>query len=240
MTERSKHRVIYREGDPDMPEELSGLLVHILTKHLENSTNPYYTDFLKLLWDRSLTLAPDETIKIQHAKLCQQEVEHAVINANILKGFGVDKVDAPIEQYIFHLPLDSWVELNFMHALADRCGMYIGEVWEDVPYEPLRKVAPKLHKEEIFHANLGMSNLRQVCRTPEGVAEVEEGLKVWWPAALDMFGWSKSKMSAAYVKWGIRSKGNEELRRQYIGDTRPLFEEMGVTLPDDRANRQFL
>ena len=40
--------------------------------------------------------------------------------------------------------------------------------------------------------------------------------------------------------WGIRQAGNEELRRQYITDTRPMLEKIGITVPDDSANRQFL
>jgi ring-1,2-phenylacetyl-CoA epoxidase subunit PaaA len=30
------------------------------------------------------------------------------------------------------------------------------------------------------------------------------------------------------VRWGIRRAGNDELRRQYIADTRPLLEKIGI------------
>ncbi|MGE0737263.1 MAG: Phenylacetic acid catabolic protein [Alphaproteobacteria bacterium] len=240
MIAHKSEPVIYLEGDPGLPKGLRDLLVNILTKHLENTTNPHYIDLLNRLWDRSLRLAPNENIKVQHAKLCQQEVEHGVYNANILSGLGVGPINTPIQQYLLGMSIDTWVDLNFMHALGDRYGMYLGEVWENVPYEPLRRIAGRLHKEEVFHCNLGMSNLKNVCATSDGKAEVQERLAVWWPAALDMFGKSTSKLSAEYVKWGIRSKGNEELRQEYIRDTRPILEEMGLTVPDDRANRRFL
>ena len=42
------------------------------------------------------------------------------------------------------------------------------------------------------------------------------------------------------MRWGIRQAGNEELRNQYITDTRPMLEQLGLVVPDDKANRQFL
>jgi 1,2-phenylacetyl-CoA epoxidase catalytic subunit len=103
----------------------------------------------------------------------------------------------------------------------------------------MRSVAPQLHSEELFHANLGYKNLAKHCKKPEGLAEANELIKKWWPAALDMFGRSTSTASAAYVKWGIQKQGNEELRQQYIADTRPLLAKIGIQVPDDLANRRF-
>lgn len=118
--------------------------------------------------------------------------------------------------------------------------MYIGETWGDVPFEPLRKVAPKLHRDEVGHATLGYRNLKRLCGTLEGLERANDLIHKWWPAALDMFGASGSGHSAKYVHWGIRKKGNEELRSDFIRDTRPMIEEIGIEVPDDRANRRFL
>lgn len=231
---------LYKENDPEMPPELHELMVRMLSHHLENSTNPHYTKLLNHLWERCMTLAPDEQIKVAFARLMMQEVEHGVITAEILHGLGVGPIDAPIKQYLFALPIDTFCDLAYLHAVGDRVGMYIGETWDGVPYEPLARVAPKLHKDEVFHATLGLRNLRQICSTPEGLAEANELIKKWWPAALDMFGRSDSEFSEAYVRWGLRHKDNEELRQAYIADTRPLLEELGIRVPDDRANRRYL
>ena len=239
VIERQLDRV-YKENDPELPAELRNLLVRVMSKHLENATNTHYDELLNKLWERCMTLAPDPERKRLLAKLMMQEVEHGVITANILKGLGVDKVEFPIEQYLFHLSLDTWCDLCFFHALGDRVGMYIGENWGDVPYEPLRSVAPRLHRDEIFHATLGYQNLTELCSKPEGLIQANELIKKWWPAALDMFGTSESTFSEKYVRWGIRLAGNEELRQQYIAETRPLLEKLGIEIPDDKANRKFL
>lgn len=231
---------VYREGDPDMPEELRELLVRMLTHHLENSTNPHYTSLLNDLWGKAMTLAPEERLKTTFAKLMQQEVEHGVITARILESLGVGPVSAPIQQYLFHIPIETFCDLAYFNALGDRVGCYVGETWEGVPYEPLLSVADRLHKDEVFHATFGLSNLRRVCSTPEGLAEANEKVKIWWPAALDMFGRSDSDAADAYVRWGLRQKDNADLRRQYVAETRPLLEDLGITVPADRLNRRFL
>lgn len=231
---------IYREGDEDMPEEFRVLLVRMLTHHLENSTNPHYTELLNKLWVAGMTHIADEKLKVTYAKLMQQEVEHGVITARILRSLGQGPVAGVIQQYLFHLPIESFCDLAFFNGLGDRVGCYIGETWEGVPYEPLLTVAERLHKDEVFHATFGMNNLRRVCSTPEGLAEANEKVAIWWPAALDMFGRSDSNFSDKYVKWGLRQKSNEELRQQYIADTRPMLEELRIRVPDDRANRRFL
>jgi 1,2-phenylacetyl-CoA epoxidase catalytic subunit len=231
---------VFREGDPDMPAELSELLTRMLVHHLENSTNPYYTELLSHLWERCMSLAPEERLKTTFAKLMQQEVEHGVITARILAGLGVDRVEQPIKQYLFHLPIDTFCDMAYFNALGDRVGCYVGETWEGVPYEPLLSVAERLHKDEVFHATFGLSNLRRVCSTGDGLEEANEKIKVWWPAALDMFGRSDSEFSDAYVRWGLRQLNNEQLRQQYIADTRPLLHDLGITVPDDTTNRKFL
>src|ERR1700733_4273857 len=92
---------IYREGDPDIPQELVDLLKRMLVHHLENSTNPHYTELLGHLWLRGMSVMPEERLKTVYAKLMQQEVEHGVITSRILAGLGVDRVDDPIKQYLF-------------------------------------------------------------------------------------------------------------------------------------------
>ena len=187
-----------------------------------------------------MTLAPDAEAKRLLSKLMMQEVEHGAITAGILKGLGVVEVNTPIDQYLFELSIDTWCDLCYFHALGDRVGMYVGENWGDVPYEPLRSVAPRLHRDEVFHATLGYQNLTALCQTPEGLAQAQSLIGKWWPAALDMFGSSGSRFSEKYVRWGIRRAGNDELRRQYIADTRPLLERIGIQVPDDTLNRRFL
>ena len=69
---------------------------------------------------------------------------------------------------------------------------------------------------------------------------MQERLKKWWPAALDMFGRSTSVNSPVYVKWGIKMQTNEELRQRYILEAVPEITKLGLEVPDNLANRRFL
>lgn len=231
---------MYSERDPDLPAELHDLLVQMLTHHLENTANPHYTDYLVWLWERCMRLAPNANVKVALSKLMQQEVEHGSITARLLEGLDGPLVNEPIQQYAFRIPLDTFCDLAYLNALIDRVGCYIGETWQEVPYEPMARVAGRLHKDEVFHCTLGMRNLRLVCSTAEGLAEANDKIESWWPAALDMFGRSDSTASDAYVEWGIRKQSNAQLRSQYIIDTVPMLAELGIKVPDGRLNRRFL
>ena len=45
MLERTQEpQRIWDEGDPEMPAEFAELLVRMLSYHVENSTNPHYTE----------------------------------------------------------------------------------------------------------------------------------------------------------------------------------------------------
>jgi ring-1,2-phenylacetyl-CoA epoxidase subunit PaaA len=240
MTAPQEPQRVFSEGDPELPIELRDLLVRILTHHIENASNPHYSDLMSRLWDRCMHLPPDLDVKAPLACLMQQEVEHGLINAQILKGLGVDRVNEPLRQYAFYQPIETFCDLAYFHGLIDRVGMYIGETWDGVPYEPLLRVAKKLHNEETFHANLGMQNLRQICSTPDGLAEANERIHKWWPTALDMFGRSDSEFAEAYVRWGVRKDSNMGLRARFVADTKPMLTKLGIQVPEDRINRRYL
>jgi 1,2-phenylacetyl-CoA epoxidase catalytic subunit len=67
---------------------------------------------------------------------------------------------------------------------------------------------------------------------------MQERQAKWWPAALDMFGRSDSKTSPLYVKWGIKSHSNEELRQKFLHEALPEIEKLGLMASDPLANRR--
>lgn len=235
-------RTVYKKNDPNMPREFRDMLVHLLlNEHLENNGNREYRKILANIANAGLRFAPHSRAMEIEAEIVRQEVAHGRICAEILEGLGADpNKDMPIKQYAFHIPLEDWIDLAWFHALIDRVGLYVGVEWVGSPYQPLAEASPQLEADEIFHTKSGFLHLREICATSQGKAAAQERLSKWWPAALDMFGTSESHFSQKYVRWGIRQAGNEELRRQYITDTRPMLEKIGITVPDDSANRQFL
>jgi len=241
----SQCEVVYSQDDPAMPSELRRLLIEMLSHHVENTSNPDYKHLLNKLWCEGMNVIPDDDdrVKVSFARLMMQEVEHGAITRKVLATLGVDKIDRPTSefaQYFFEMPIETFCDLAYVNALGDRVGMFIGETWGSIPYEPMQRVAPKLYKDEVFHSTFGLQNLKTVCSTSAGLEEANEKIRTWWPTVLDMFGRSSTRQSREYVRWGLRKADNETLRQQYIASTRPRLEELGITVPPDEVGRRFL
>lgn len=232
---------IYGKNDPAMPREFKDLLIQLLSEHLENNGNPEYRRVLANIINAGLRFAPHGRAMEIEAEIIKQEVAHGQIVSDLLEGLGVDpNIERPIKQYAFHIPLEDWIDLALFHALIDRVGLYVGVEWVGSPYAPLAEVSPQLEADEEFHTRAGFVHLKEICATAEGKAAAQERLKKWWPAALDMFGRSESVNSPLYVKWGIKMHSNEALRQKYIAEALPEIAKLGLTVPDNLANRRFL
>lgn len=233
---------MYQRNDPDMPEEFRQFMIKLLKyAHVENNGNPHYKKVLAHIAEGGLRHAPDGRAMMIEAEIIKQEVGHGEIVANIIRSLGEDPYhDKPVGQYAFAIPLDCWCDVAWFHMLIDRVGLYVGIEWLGSNYEPLARVSDQLEKEEHFHATAGFKYLKQIVRDPDDKREAQDLLHKWWPAALDMFGRSDSKNSDIYVRWGIKGKSNAELRAQYIADTVPLIEQLGLEAPDNMANRKYL
>ena len=242
MLDRASRPTVFKKDDPAMPAEFRELLVKLLeTEHLENNGNPEYRRLLAKIADAGLRYAPHGKAMAVEAEIIKQEVHHGEIVSDLLIGLGVDpNGERPIKQYAFHLPFEDWIDLAWFHALIDRVGLYVGVEWTGSPYEPLAAVSPQLENDETFHTKAGFAHLREVCSTDEGRTAAQERLKKWWPAALDMFGRSTSTNSPLYVKWGLKMHENEELRQKYIAESIPEIRKLGLTVPDNIANRRYL
>ena len=232
----------YKKDDPEMPEEYRQFLVKLLKHgHVENNANPHYRRLLGRIADAGFSYAPDTKSLLIESEIVRQEVQHGHIVAELIRGLGEDPfIDQKPKQYLFDMPLASWVDVAWFHGIGDRVGLYVGIEWMGSTYEPLADVSPQLEKDERFHANAGIGYVREIIKTADGRKEAQDELHKWWPAVLDMFGKSDSKNSEVYVKWGIKAKSNEELRQQYIADTVPVLESLELDVPDHLANRRFL
>ncbi len=65
-------------------------------------------------------------------------------------------------------------------------------------------------------------------------------LAKWYPAALDMFGRSDSPNASRFIRWGLKSVGNAEIREAYKDYVDGKLASLGLDPPDERKNRRFL
>jgi ring-1,2-phenylacetyl-CoA epoxidase subunit PaaA len=237
-------QVKFGQGDV-LPAEYREFLVRMLSIQARIESEYMYYPELTLVVP--LNLAPTPEDKVDYADFFSDEVRHASYWKSILKGLGVE-VDlaylqnAPMPIYVFAMRDDhpTWVDFAFFSFFADRQGAYMTQEWEGCSYLPLAEVATQVHEDEVKHASLGVRWLTRICQRPGGRREAQEKLHKWYPAGLDMFGRSDSKRQDAYIRWGLRKRTNEQMRRDFMSEVNPILSALRLDIPEAKANRRFL
>jgi ring-1,2-phenylacetyl-CoA epoxidase subunit PaaA len=93
----------------------------------------------------------------------------------------------------------------------------------------------RICKEESFHQRQGFDIMLTLARgTPEQKAMAQDALNRWWWPSLMMQGPpdADSKHSAQSMRWKIKVFSNDELRQNFIDQTVPQAEYLGLIIPD--------
>jgi len=102
-------------------------------------------------------------------------------------------------------------------------------------FGPYARAMVRICKEESFHQRQGYEiTLKLTQGTPEQKAMAQDALnRFWWPSLM-MFGPADddSPNTAQSMKWKLKRKTNDELRQQFIDQTVPQAELIGLTIPD--------
>lgn len=224
----------------DLPAEYRELLLQMVRVQVDVEGVLLFRDWFRPLLD----LAPTPLDRMRITRLYAEEIVHGYTFWKMYRDLGVE-VDAENfddeskAQYIFGYSLESWLDLAILNAISDRVGAFVFKDTQQCSYEPWARVSKQVYKDEQGHASLGLLNLTKICETDEGRDAAQEGLYKWWPATLDMFGRSTSTRQWQYVEWGLKEKGNEELRQEYVQEALPLLRAIGLEPPSYLYNRRF-
>jgi len=245
MSEAAQSQPVCFNGPDGLPPDYKDLLVRMLS--IQSRIESEYMLAPDRTLIRPLAMAPTPEDKAEYAAFWSDEVRHASYWMKLLDNLGVKVDDAfmsrPIPIYIFEMrdQAEDWIEYGLFSFFADRQGAYMGYEWVGCSYEPLAKIADRVHKEELGHAAFGYRILRRaVQRDPEhGRERIMRHLKKWYPAGLDMFGQSGSKRQYDYVKWGLRKRSNEQMRAEFMEEVNNLLVKLEVPIPDPTAGRRY-
>ena len=228
-------------GDP-LPEEYRDLLVRMMMHEGERTGNMSFMLFFASVLDNAGKYAPHDDAKLTMAGYVAEEMKHCIMFHRLVMEIDKSLVfkDTPFQHYAFHLSRDSWTDMNFFNLFLDLNGAFHAGEWRSSSYLPLARMAPIIERDEYGHSDMGYRFLQETCKTPEGKAEAQELLYKWYPAALDTFGTSTSKRTPRFLYWGLKIKTNEEARQEYKRYVDKKLLALGLTLPDEKANRRFL
>jgi ring-1,2-phenylacetyl-CoA epoxidase subunit PaaA len=102
-------------------------------------------------------------------------------------------------------------------------------------YGPYSRAMIRICAEENFHKRQGQDIVMTLAQgSPEQKAMMQDSLNRWWWPTLMMFGPhdSDSPNSGVLIRWGIKTKTNDELRQMFINQMVPDLKTLGLTLPD--------
>ena len=236
-------RPAYRfdEGEP-LPEEYRGLLLRMLRHEGERAGNKSFLGFMATCLDLAEAIAPDAESRLLKAEYLAEELKHAIMFHRLAVGLERDFAlkDVPYAHYAFHLPRETWADDAFFHFFVDLNGAFHARDWREASYVPLATMSATVERDELGHSEMGYHFLQRICETPRGRALAQHLLAKWYPAALDMFGRSDSSNAPKFIRWGLKSVGNAEIREAYKTYVDGRLQSLGLDLPDERNNRRFL
>lgn len=136
---------------------------------------------------------------------------------------------------IFNYPTLNWADIGAVGWLVDGAAIVNQVALQRTSYGPYARAMVRICKEESFHARQGYSAIMAMAfGTPEQKKMAQDAVNRMWFPCLMMFGPpdDDSVHSAQSMAWKIKIKTNDELRQQYVDQTIPQIEYLGLELPD--------
>jgi ring-1,2-phenylacetyl-CoA epoxidase subunit PaaA len=136
---------------------------------------------------------------------------------------------------IFNYPTLTWADIGCIGWFVDGAAIVNQTMLAKASYGPYARAMVRICKEENFHKRQGYEIIATLAAgTPEQKAMAQESVNRWWWPSLMMFGPSDkdSPNSAELTKWGVKRKGNDELRQRFVNLTVAQAQAVDLTLPD--------
>jgi ring-1,2-phenylacetyl-CoA epoxidase subunit PaaA len=226
-----------------MPSEYQELLVHQLRAHTEGELTGA-DDYIQIFYP----MAPNAYERRVCCERAAEEMDHYIRGAKILTELGVETaymLAQNIESREFYRTegvrrIGDWVGRGLFSFVGEAAVLAIIEEMRESSYLPVGEMAVPVIIDEHGHVAHGYRIVKDLCRTKEGRARVQETLPRAWAVSLDLFGKSDSERSRRYVQWGLRKYTNDEARQRYIEQTVPKVEALGLEIPDVAHLRKFM
>jgi ring-1,2-phenylacetyl-CoA epoxidase subunit PaaA len=136
---------------------------------------------------------------------------------------------------IFNYPTVSWADMGAVGWLVDGAAIINQVMLTKTSYGPYARAMVRICKEESFHQRQGYEIMLSLCNGTEAQkAMAQDALNRWWWPSMMMFGPrdEESPNTEQSMKWKIKKKTNDELRQQFVDQTVPQAEILGLTVPD--------
>lgn len=212
--------------------------------HIRQMSQHAHSEIIGMLPEGNwITRAPSLRRKTALLAKIQDEGGHGLYLYSATETLGITR-DELLEQLhtgkakyssIFNYPAISWADMGAIGWLVDGAAIINQVALCGASYGPYARAMVRICKEESFHQRQGYEILVTLMRgTQEQKDMAQDALnRFWWPSLM-MFGPTdaESPHTAQSMKWKLKRKTNDDLRQQFIDQTVPQAELIGLTIPD--------
>ncbi|WP_026710569.1 1,2-phenylacetyl-CoA epoxidase subunit PaaA [Flavobacterium filum] len=212
--------------------------------HIRQISQHAHSEIVGMLPEANwITRAPSLRRKVALLAKIQDEGGHGLYLYSAAETLGISREEMYEQLHsgkakyssIFNYPAITWADMGAVGWLVDGAAIMNQVALMGTSYGPYARAMVRICKEESFHQRQGYEILLTLCNgTPEQKAMAQDALNRWWWPSLMMFGPkdAESPNTEQSVKWKLKRKTNDELRQQFVDQTVPQANILGLTIPD--------
>ena len=220
-----------------MPKEYRRQLVRMISQHA-------HSEIVGMLPEGAwITRAPTLLRKRILLAKVQDEGGHGQYLYHAAETLGATReemIDALLEgkakySNIFNYPTLNWADIGTIGWLVDGAAIMNQTMLARSSYGPYSRAMVRICMEENFHKKQGQEMVILLSQgTPEQKQMIQDAITRWWWPTLMMFGPhdTDSPNSRMLIRWGIKTRTNDELRQDFINQMVPDLQALGIVLPD--------
>jgi ring-1,2-phenylacetyl-CoA epoxidase subunit PaaA len=220
-----------------MPEEYRKQLIRMISQHAHSEVVGMLPEGAWITRAPSLRRKMILLAKVQDEAGHGQYLYHAAETLGITREEMVEALLSGKAKYssVFNYPTLNWADMGVIGYLVDFAAILNQTMLARSSYGPYSRAMVRICAEENFHKKQGQDIvIRMANGTPRQRAMVQDAINRWWWPTLMMFGPhdSDSPNSEVLIRWGVKTKTNDQLRQEFIDKIVPELHALGISIPD--------
>ncbi len=220
-----------------MPDEYRRQLIRMISQHA-------HSEIVGMLPEGAwITRAPNLRRKLVLLAKVQDEAGHGQYLYHAAETLGATReemIEALLSgrakySSIFNYPSLTWADMGVIGWFVDGAAILNQTMLARCSYGPYSRANIRISAEESFHMKQGKEQVILMSQgSPLQRSMVQDAANRWWWPTIMMFGPHDhdSPNSPILIRWGIKTKTNDQLRQDFVNQVAPEVLELGLGLPD--------
>lgn len=220
-----------------MPERYRKQLIRMISQHAHSEVVGMLPEGAWITRAPNLRRKQVLLAKVQDEAGHGQYLYHAAETLGATREEMIDALLTERAKYssIFNYPTVTWSDMGAIGWLVDGAAIMNQTMLAQCSYGPYSRAMVRICAEEGFHKKQGQEMIIQYAQgTPAQKAMAQDSInRFWWPTLM-MFGPhdANSKNSDELIRWGIKTKTNDQLRQEFVNELAPLLHALELEIPD--------